>query len=120
MNKTNKLKKPQNVFLKSSIASSIALMFMVSPATQAQTVIEITDGQTTSVFDPGTGNTVNAAEGVMQTIADTPADDDPDNGNIVLDGSNNDQVTVINAGTLINEDTQDENVVIFIRDYRRT
>ena len=112
MNKIDQ-KKSQSVLLKTAVASSMAVMFVAAPVA-AQMTIQITDGQTTSVFDPGTGNTVNAAEGVTQTIADTPADDDPDNGNIVLDGSSNDQVTVINAGTLINEDTQDENVVIFI------
>ena len=112
MNKIDQ-KKSQSVLLKTAVASSMAVMFVAAPVA-AQMTIQITDGQTTSVFDPGTGNTVNAAEGVTQTIADTPADDDPDNGNIVLDGSSNDQVTVINAGTLINQDTQDENVVIFI------
>jgi len=75
--------------------------------------IEILDGQTTTVFDPN-GEAVNAAVGVTQTIADTPGDDDPDNGNIVLDGSSNDGTVITNAGTLINLDTQDENVVIFI------
>ena len=97
--------------LKASAAAAV-LMAFATPSAFAQTTIEITDD--TIVFDPGTGNTVNVAAGVTQTVANTPGDDDPDNGNIVLDSSSNDQVTIINAGTLINLDEQDENVVIFV------
>ena len=98
---------------KTALVTSTAIFMMMAAAPMAQAQIVITDGQTTPVFDPN-GETVTAAAGVTQTIANTDADDDPDNGNIVLDGSNNDGTVITNDGTLINLDTQDENVVIFV------
>ena len=66
--------------------------------------IDILDGQTTSVIDPGMD--VNAAAGVTQTI--TSGD------NIDFNGQVSDGSTVTNSGTLINLDTSDEDVVVFI------
>ena len=66
--------------------------------------IDILDGQTTSVIDPGMD--VNAAAGVTQTI--TSGD------NIEFNGQVSDGSTVTNSGTLINLDTSDEDVVVFI------
>ena len=66
--------------------------------------IDILDGQTTSVIDPGMD--VNAAAGVTQTI--TSGD------NILFNDQVSDGSTVTNSGTLINLDTSDEDVVVFI------
>jgi len=78
---------------------------IVTPDIPADALL-IEDGQTTTLLDPGTGNTVFAAEGVTQTVAS--------GDNINLDSSSNDQVTIVNSGTLINNDTTDEDVVIFV------
>ena len=67
MNKIDQ-KKSQNVLLKTAVASSMAVMFMAAPAIHAQTTTPIEDGRTTPLVDPGTGNTVNVAEGVTFII----------------------------------------------------
>ena len=79
------LSSPKKALLTSSAAAAFLMALGVTaPVAHAQ--ITITDGQTTTVFDPN-GTPVDAPAGVTQTIADTPADDDPDNGNIVLDAA---------------------------------
>lgn len=67
--------------------------------------ISIIDGQTTPVTNPA-GEPVEALPGVTQTV--TSGD------NIELEDNTNDDTVINNGGTLINLDTDDEDVVVFI------
>ena len=90
--------------LKKSLWLSSAAAIAVSiAAVPAHAQIEIVDD--TPVENPG-GQTVNAAEGVTQTVND--------GDNIELEDNTNDNTVITNAGTLINNDEDDEDVVIFI------
>ena len=102
-----KVDQPRRKIARSALmmtTAAAALVFWHAPAL-AQTDTTIVDGQTTTVANPG-GGTVTAPAGVTQTV---------DNGsNIDLENNTNDDSTIIVDGTLINNDTDDEDVVIFI------
>ncbi len=82
-------------------ASSIALATLFASPAQAQIVI-VDD---TPVENPG-GQTVTSAEGVTQTVNS--------GDNIELENNTNDNTEITLAGTHINNDGDDEDVVIFV------
>ena len=103
---------------KAALITSTAtfIMMAAAPTAFAQTnpadgsMINITDN--TPVINPGVGTSIDIAAGVTQTISDAG---DRLNANILLDGDgDNDDVTITNNGTLINNDTDDESGVISI------
>ena len=104
--KINDLKVARKALLTTSTVSLLAcLAFAPNASAQVNppdgSMIEITDD--TAVINPGVGTTINIAEGVTQTIQDSTTIDDRLNANILLDGDgDNDDVTITNAGTLIN------------------
>ena len=89
--------------VKAALLVSVASLSIAMTAPAYGQTIEITDN--TPVDNPA-GGTVNAAAGVTQTV------DDGDN--IELEDNSNDNTIINIAGTLINNDTSDEDVVIFV------
>ena len=89
--------------------------FDTTPRTVTSSGISASQTSTTAiVFDPGSDSTTTVDAGVVLTVAgDTASNTDPDNGVIVLDGTNN-NATIINNGTLISDNINDENVAIFV------
>ena len=114
--KSQKRSRVSQKALLTTSAASILMLMAAAPMAQAQTdspdgsMIAITDD--TPVINPGSDTVITIAAGVTQTIADANADL---NANILLDGQgDNDDVTITNAGTLINNDVQDQSGVITI------